>query len=612
MEVMEVMEVMGGGRRCWCCLPAGWLDTGWRWLAQVWDDTVWPAAGVGSYEVENIMSSGQGKFPLEVVTDNNLLRKRYENDELGGKLPLYVTTTSAQGVVKVVSGDQELFSINESGVIPVANNIGTPGSQGFGVGVCPVPPTGYAAMPGTADSASDNYGNYTYVDGSVMVWVPRFYYRIGSLASPLYGAYGANAIDIVGDSAFRSEADANSAGYALHRAFFDGGPQLGFFVDKYQCSNNGGIASSIRYGAPLSTAAVHNPISALDGAPSLTYGGTIAAAHTRGGTFHPCSIFIYGALAMLSMAHGQAATASTWCAWYDATGVSNFPKGCNNNALRDSNDASVLYVSDGYSNCGQTGSGTPFAKTTHNGQACGIADLNGNMYEVSLGVQCVATSKTITAITQANPAVCTAVAHGYTTGDVVLIASGAGMTALNDRIYTITVLTADTFSLDGVDATGLPAYTGSATATRGTFYVAKTTARMRDFTGGATLTSDHWGAVGAAANFQPLTPRFRTDYPSNGIGQQFGNGAMQVLSSATAGNDWILAGAGQPQAGGVGAAGSNQFGADYFYQHIRNDMCLRAGGTWSVGSVAGVWAVNWSDARTNSGGNVGFRAASYL
>ena len=521
-------------------------------------------------------------------------------------------TQSASGVVKVVAGDQELFSINESGVIPTSNRIGTPGAQGFGVGVCPVLPPGYAAMPGTADSTSDNYGNYQYSDGSVMVWVPRFYYRIGSPASPLYGAYGANAIDIAGDSVFKSEADANSAGYALHRAFFDGGVQLGFFVDKYQCSNNGGIASSIRYGAPLSTGAAHNPISALASAPTNTHGSTIAAAKTRGAAFHPASIFIYGALALLSMAHGQAATASTWCAWYDATGVANFPKGNNNNALRDSNDASVLYVSDGYSNCGQTGSAVPFAKTTHNGQPCGIADLNGNVYEAALGMQCVAASKTITAITQANPAVCTAVAHGFATGDAILVAGGAGMTALNDRIYTITVLTADTFSLNGVDASALPAYTGSATATRGTFYAAKTAARMRDFTAGATLAGDHWGAVGAAANFQPLTPRFRTDYPSNGAAQRFGNGDMQVLSSATAGNDWMLASGGQPQAGGVSAAGSNKFGADYFYQYIRNDMCLSAGGSWGVASIAGVWAVNWRNARTSSDDNVGFRAASYL
>ncbi len=557
------------------------------------------------------MGTGQGKLPQELVTDNALLKRKYESEELGGAEPV-LSTPSAQGVINVTAGDLSIFYVGPTGVIPTANSIGLAGRQGFGVGVCPVLPVGYAAMPGTADPASDNYGNYTYVDGSVMVWVPRFYYRIGSPASPLYGAYGANAIDIVGDSAFGSEADANSAGYALHRAFFDGGPQLGFFVDKYQCSNNGGKASSLRYGAPLSMAAAHNPISALDGAPSLTYGGTIAAAKTRGAAFHPCSIFIYGALALLSMAHGQAATSSTWCAWYDATGVSNFPKGNNNNALRDTNDTSVLYVSDGYSNCGQTGSAVPFAKTTHNGQPCGIADLNGNVYEVALGMQCVATSKAVTAITQANPPVCTAVAHGFATGDVILIASGTGMTALNDRLYTITVLTADTFSLDGVDATGLPAYTGSAVATRGTFYAAKTAARMRDFTAGATLAGDHWGAVGAAANFQAITPRFRTDYPNNGVGQRFGNAAAQVLSSATAGDDWILAGAGQPQVGGVSPAGSNQFGVDYYYQYVRNELCLFAGGNWSLGSLAGVWAVRWTDARTSSGGNVGFRAASYL
>ena len=530
----------------------------------------------------------------------------------GLKYPLMVTTSSSGGVEKIYAGDKHLFSATPFGIIPVAGDIGTPGEQGFGVGVCPAPPAGFSSLPGTADPASDNYGNYQYSDGSIMVWVPRFYYRIGSAASPRYAAYGANAIDILGDAAFGSEADANAYGYSLHRAFFDGGVQPGFFVDKYQCSNNSGVASSLRYGAPLSTAAAHNPISALDGAPSNTYGGTIAAAKTRGAAFHPGSIFIYGALAMLSMAHGQAAASATWCAWYGAAGVTNFPKGNNNNALRDVNDASVLYVSDGYSNCGQTGSGTPFAKTTHNGQACGVADLNGNMYEVALGVQCVAASKTITAITQASPAVCTAAAHGFATGDVILIVSAAGMTALNDRLYTITALTANTFSLNGVDASALPAYTGSGTATRGTFYAAKTAARMRDFTAGIALESDHWGAVGAAASFQPITPRFRTDYPNNAAAQRLGSGVAQVLSSATAGNDWILAGAGQPQAGGVSPAGSNQFGADYCYQYVRNELCLIAGGSWSLSSTAGVWAVLWNSARAGSSDSVGFRAASYL
>lgn len=555
--------------------------------------------------------TGQGKLPQELVTDNALLRRKYESEELGGAWPV-LSTLSDEGIVNVIAGDLIIFSVGPTGVIPTANSIGLAGQQGFGVGVCPVLPVGYAALPGTADPASDNYGNYTYVDGSVMVWVPRFYYRIGSPASPRYGAYGANAIDIVGDSAFRSEADANSAGYALHRAFFDGGPQLGFFVDKYQCSNNGGVASSLRYGAPLSTAAVHNPISALDGAPSLTYGGTIAAAKTRGGTFHPCSIFIYGALAMLSMAHGQAATATTWCAWYDAAGVTNFPKGNSNNALRDTNDTSVLYVSDGYSNCGQTGSGAPFAKTTHNGQACGIADLNGNMYEVALGIQCVAASKTITAATQANPVALTIAAHGYVAGDTVLIAGVGGMTQLNDRMFAIAVTDANTITLPGVDGTAFGAFTSGGSATRGVFYAAKTADRMRDFTGGNTLPTDHWGAVGAAANFLPISPGLRTDYPNNGAAQRFGSAGAQVLSASTSGNGWILTGAGQPLPTGVSAAGSSLFGEDYCYQYVRNELCLIAGGDWSTGSLAGVWAVSWSRARTYSNGNVGFRAASYL
>ena len=43
-------------------------------------------------------------------------------------------------------------------------------------------------------------------------------------------------------------------------------------------------------------------------------------------------------------------------------------------------------MSDGYSNCGKTGSANFFARTTNNGQASGVADLNGNMWEVNTGL----------------------------------------------------------------------------------------------------------------------------------------------------------------------------------------------------------------------------------
>lgn len=264
----------------------------------------------------------------------------------------------------------------------IDHGIGIPGTQGFGVGIRKHPlPAGLVEMFGCRDKGSDNYGNYQYTDGSIMVWVPAFYYKWGTGANNV----ALNEVDIKDSAYFADVAAANVAGYALHRAFYDGGAvQPGVFVDKYQVSNNGGIASSIKLGNPLTSSASHNPYSALNGAPANNHGGAIAAIKTRGVNFFCNSRFIFAALAMLSYAHGRASLNTAFCAWYHAT--NNFPKGCNNNALGDTNDASVLYVSDGYSNCGKTGGANALEKTTHNGQRCGIADLNGNAWEVTPGL----------------------------------------------------------------------------------------------------------------------------------------------------------------------------------------------------------------------------------
>lgn len=73
--------------------------------------------------------------------------------------------------------------------------------------------------------------------------------------------------------------------------------------------------------------------------------------------------------------------------------------------------------------------------------------------------------KTISGITQANPGVVTATAHGFATGDVVKIAGVAGMTQVNDLYFTVTNLTADTFSI-GVNTTAYGVYTSGGTVTR--------------------------------------------------------------------------------------------------------------------------------------------------
>ena len=272
---------------------------------------------------------------------------------------------------------------------PQINDIGVPGTVGFGVGICPLEYPDMAPLAGTFTKGPE-YGNYQYKDGSVMAWVPAYFYRYGHPDNPTYATYGVNSIHVLPRSAYPTVLAAAVAGYALHRAFYDDGvEQPGFFHDKYLCSNNDGIASSIKNGKAITSAAAHYPFSGLTGSPSNNFAGAIAAAKTRGDDYFPSASFLFDALAKLSLAHAQASTSSAACAWYDSTGVSNFPKGCNNNALGDANDSTVVYEPTGhetYDKAGKTGSGMPFAKTTHNGQACGIADLNGLLWEIVIGV----------------------------------------------------------------------------------------------------------------------------------------------------------------------------------------------------------------------------------
>jgi hypothetical protein len=68
-------------------------------------------------------------------------------------------------------------------------------------------------------------------------------------------------------------------------------------------------------------------------------------------------------------------------------------------------------------------------------------------------------SQVITAISQANPAAVTSVAHGLTTGDVVRIINVEGMVEVNNLNFTVTKSTDDVFTLNATDSTGYTAYT---------------------------------------------------------------------------------------------------------------------------------------------------------
>jgi len=428
--------------------------------------------------------------------------------------------------------------------------IGTQGGQGFGVGVYVGDlPAGFSAMTGTTDPAHDNYGNYQYSDGSVMCFVPRFYYRIGSASSPRYATYGANAVDIVGIETFADEAAANAAGYAMHRAFIDGGSvKSGFFIDKYLCSKNGTASGkSVKNGDPISltTNATYNPSSTMTGCTGIL-ADAVVLSRARGTGFNTASIFMYSALALLSLAHGQAATATTYCAWYDAAGTTNFPKGCNNGSLADTNDATVTYSVSGISPKPLTGSASNLAKTTHNGQSCGVADLNGAMYQVMLGLTDFGTSATDTT------------AHA-----------------------------------------------------NGNVYLLKTSVALSSLTAGWGGTTDAWGnTTSLATKYDAVTGLLPWGAGTGWL--YMGNNTNRVLDPATSGTGYQRTSCGIPQdTNAMSAGGTNLYGNDGQYRYNKANLFPLASGFWNDAANAGLFYRYWNFYRSNAHTYSGFRASCY-
>lgn len=428
-------------------------------------------------------------------------------------------------------------------------DIGVPGTLGFGVGVAPVIPAGMSAMAGHDRVTADNFGNYLVANSqSVMVWIPRFYYRASW--HPLAPYYGTR-VEI---------SHLPKDGFVIHRAFIDGGEyKRGFFVDKYQWSNaladgtantntTGGIAASIKNRRPVSTNTANNRISYLTGngqTPTDTYGGCYAAAKSRGNDFAVQSLFTWSALAMLSLAHAQAllndagspvAGAASKAAWMDVAPYA--PKGCNNNALKDAQDAAVIYTTSGYSNQGLTGSPTLFSKTTHNGQNCGVCDLNGNMWEVC-----------------------------------------AGLTNL-----------------------------GGPTAA--TYYILKESIALKDL---VDATSGALGAFGATPyDLVPevwWTDAAAWYYYGNSTNQVLSGETSRTALGYLLTACGLMKDA---NAGSTSQVATNRFGGDGHYRKHTNLLAPIAGGDWSYGSVAGVWSLLVLSSRTTSHTYVGSRAVLYV
>lgn len=92
-------------------------------------------------------------------------------------------------------------------------------------------------------------------------------------------------------------------------------------------------------------------------------------------------------------------------------------------------------------------------------QAGAIANVRSEYTSGSLGPRL-----TLTAVTKANPGVVTSTAHGLANGEKVQIQDIVGMTQINDKIFTVDNVTANTFELKGENTAGYTTYSSGGIA----------------------------------------------------------------------------------------------------------------------------------------------------
>lgn len=450
---------------------------------------------------------------------NSLLTTTTDPEEIG-----YLAKTLNKYLVKTVIGTNYLTDALN------IQTIGYPGTVGFGVGAVKNYPAHLTPMSGYEDIASPNYGNLVTANGAVFVCIPKFYYK-----------WDNNDLYI---SPFQKD------GYALPRAFIDGGlEKSAFYRSKYMLSNEAGVATSKPLTNPMSSHSSHNPFSGLTAVDVNNYAAAYDVCKTLGTEFFASTLFQEYAIFLISYAAGKARTN---CAFADIAPY--FPRGNNNNALGDVNDPSVKFISDGYSACAKTGSASNFAKSTHNGQACGIADVNGNMWRITSGL------------------------------------TRAGLTDIDSSQDT-----------NGVDY----------------FFVLKESFKASELTSGwtadDTLTKSAFGSLayleGVNSPYEKVTIN---EFNANPATTYLGNGTNQVFGFSTSRitSEYKISNLGIAKATGRSSVGTKEFGNDRFHSMHRSNLSPIVGGAWDNVGDAGL-DVNLSDYRLGSNSSVGVCASTY-
>jgi hypothetical protein len=163
-----------------------------------------------------------------------------------------------------------------------------------------------------------------------------------------------------------------------------------------------------------------------------------------------------------------------------------------------------------------------------------------------------------------------------------------------------------------IASTSVQTYGSAGTIYKGKFYLLKESVDVKDVTGGNSITtSDHYNDTFILNNFDEVKLNFAD---GGGFGQRMGNSTNQVLSFSTdrESNDYLLVAAGLPTADGMSGSGTNQFGQDYYYQYLRDELCALSGGRWSNTGSAGVWFLYLGNDRTSSTRFVSGRSCLYV
>jgi hypothetical protein len=329
-------------------------------------------------------------------------------------------------------------------------------------------------------------------------------------------------------------------------------------------------------------------------------------------------------LRFITQVHKQAASGTTFCAF---NGVSpSEPRG-NNNYGVDYYDSAVAYAACDDAFWGaktapmearKNGGGTPFAKTTHNGQDSGVC-LDANQWEFLTGITCIAESaQAITSITRAAEAVVT-VTNGsvsgsnYANGRPVQIQgslTGEWATLLKDKIFTISDKSGNTFKLKDksgsyVNTWALSAdYSSGLTSLTGKFYMLSETVDLKIITSGVAGFPDMWWQPVNSWLWEEINVDFCGD-----IGGLLGNSSNQVFSGEVnrTYNDYKVSQAGMPMNKNSYGPGTVLMGYDYCYSYMLNLLAPLGFGGWYDNGSAGVGARSWPSIRSSAYRGVSFR-----